>query len=347
MGLLSAAIFQGAGQGLNVLSQGMLRQVERDAEDDIWQKRTRLLSEIQRENAKAIRQDQYADEDARLPTRIAQEGKLTEARGKAQTAVDIERANNTQLQDAEAAKAARQQEQQIALLEQRRNDPRVKAAEKEEIDKKLEVLGRELRMREGSQIRVTNATRAAQEGEFGKLPPKVQAQYRALADQFKQLNAAKLKAIENQTWSPKTDEYQQQVEVQIRLVQERMNSLLSDGPNEGDAAIRAALIGGDKPGDSAASSPPARSSGAPQRVAPATAEAGASAEPAKADPYEGMSFAQRREAVLAATRAQSEDADLIRLQSQYKAALQANKGVEANNILAQINKLKRERYGKN
>jgi hypothetical protein len=59
MGLLSAAIFQGAGQGLNALSQGMFRQVEREAEEDIWQKRTRLLSEIQRENAKTAREDDF------------------------------------------------------------------------------------------------------------------------------------------------------------------------------------------------------------------------------------------------------------------------------------------------
>lgn len=346
MGLLSAAIFQGAGQGLNALSQGMFRQVEREAEEDIWQKRNRLLSEIQRENAKNIRKDDldFREQNAQR-ARAIQAGDIA-AQGEAQTAAEVARLNDPGLSAAQSEAARRAQEQQIALLEERRNDPRVKAAEKEEIDNKLEVLGRELRMREGSQIRVTNATRATQEGDFGKLPPKVQAQYRAAADQYKQLNAAKLKAIENQTWSPKTDEYQRQVEVQILLTQERMNSLLGDGPSEADAAIRAALLGGDKPSASGASASPARSAVAPQRVAPAAAESSAPIEPAKADPYEGMSFAQRREAVLAATKAQSEDSELNRLQSQYKAALQANKGAEANNILAQINKIKRERYGK-
>ena len=64
MGLLSAAFLQGAGQGLNVLGQGMLRGIERDDEQAMWEKRTKLLAEIQRDMAKTQRKDAFEFENS-------------------------------------------------------------------------------------------------------------------------------------------------------------------------------------------------------------------------------------------------------------------------------------------
>lgn len=159
MGLLSAAIFTGAGQGMQALSQGMFRQVEREAEDELWQKRTKMLAEIQRENARVQREDQAAFDDQRFPVRLDQERQTVAARGDAQTAAEVARLSNPDLTAAQSEAAARQQEQQIALLGQRRNDPRVQAAEKAEIDGKLALLREEAKIRGDAAIRVSNATR--------------------------------------------------------------------------------------------------------------------------------------------------------------------------------------------
>jgi hypothetical protein len=107
MGLLSAAIFQGAGQGLNALSQGMFRQVEREAEEDIWQKRNRLLSEIQRENAKNIRKDDldFREQNAQR-ARAIQAGDIA-AQGEAQTAAEVARLQDPGMIAARAAAAER------------------------------------------------------------------------------------------------------------------------------------------------------------------------------------------------------------------------------------------------
>lgn len=107
MGLLSAAFLQGAGQGLNVLGQGMLRGIEREDEQELWEKRTKLLAEIQRESAKGIRDDQAAHDDARFPVKLEQETQTVAARGKAQTAADVARANDSGMLAAEAAQAER------------------------------------------------------------------------------------------------------------------------------------------------------------------------------------------------------------------------------------------------
>ena len=118
MGLLSAAIFQGAGQGLNVLSQGMLRQVEREAEDDIWQKRTRLLSEIQRENAKVIREDDFRFRND--PTNVQAEVDTATTRARAAAGVAREEAVKTEtdpaLISAREAEAERQRARETARI---------------------------------------------------------------------------------------------------------------------------------------------------------------------------------------------------------------------------------------
>ena len=168
MGFKTAAFLGGAAQGLNVLGQGMLRQVERDAEQGIWEKRQALLSEIQRENARVGREDQAAFDDKRFPVKVEQEGLLVSARGKAQTAAEVAKLNSPELQGAQAEAATRAQEQQIALLEARSKDPRVQAAEKAEIDKKLDLLRRETGIRADGQIRVVNATESAREQRAAK-----------------------------------------------------------------------------------------------------------------------------------------------------------------------------------
>lgn len=56
MGMLSS-VMQGAAQGLNVLGQGMLKDIDRQQDQGIWEKRQALLAEIQRESAKTQRTD--------------------------------------------------------------------------------------------------------------------------------------------------------------------------------------------------------------------------------------------------------------------------------------------------
>jgi hypothetical protein len=160
MGMLTGAFLQGAGQGLNVLGQSMQRDLDRQTDEALFEKRTRMLAEIQRENAKTMRQDQYADDDARFPVRMEQEGKLTAARGAAQTEAEVTRATDPRLIAAKEAEAAAQTERELKRLEALSTDPRATAAQKREAEQKAAQLREEVKIRGDGAIRVANATRA-------------------------------------------------------------------------------------------------------------------------------------------------------------------------------------------
>lgn len=58
MGMLSASVLTGLGQGGQVLAGGMLREVERQADQSIWEKRATLLEDIRRRSAQNQRIDE-------------------------------------------------------------------------------------------------------------------------------------------------------------------------------------------------------------------------------------------------------------------------------------------------
>lgn len=144
MGLLSAAFLQGAGQGLNVLGQGMLRGIEREDEQEMWEKRTKLLAEIQRENAKTQRKDAFDFENS--PETVG--ASIKTATAKAEAAGEVSRkqgllnmtdpalreAQRTNADEDAAAQVRRRIEAATAEL----NDPGLTAAQEAAAKRKLE-----------------------------------------------------------------------------------------------------------------------------------------------------------------------------------------------------------------
>lgn len=164
MGMLTGAFLQGAGQGLNVLGQSMQRDLDRQDEQSMWERRTQLLGEIQRENATVQREDQAAFEDKRFPVRLDQERQTTTARGEAQTAVEVARATNPELIAAQDEAARKATQRDIDALVQKANNPDLTAAERRAALTKLEDLKAEVKIRGDGAIRVANATRVPKEG---------------------------------------------------------------------------------------------------------------------------------------------------------------------------------------
>ena len=158
MGMLTAFL-SGASRGLDVLGQGMLRDVERAREDDIWKKRQAVLAEIQRENARVAREDQAAFDDARFPVRMQQEGELTAARGKAQTQAEIDRLRNPDFVAAQDEATRQATQRAIDAAVQKANDPNLTEIQRREAKQKLDDLREEVRIRGDGAIRVANATR--------------------------------------------------------------------------------------------------------------------------------------------------------------------------------------------
>ena len=164
MGMLTGAFLQGAGQGLNVLGQSMQRDLDRQTDEAMFEKRTRMLAEIQRENATVQRQDQAAFEDQRFPVRLDQERQTMTVRGEAQTAAEVARATNPELIAARDEEARRATQREIDALVQRANNPDLSAAEQRKAAAELEKLKAEVKIRGDGAIRVANATRAPREG---------------------------------------------------------------------------------------------------------------------------------------------------------------------------------------
>jgi hypothetical protein len=113
MGMLSAAFLTGLGQGGQVLAGGMLKEVERQGEQDIWQKRQTLLAAIQRENAKNIQEDALTFRETNAPrTRALDAGDVT-ARGDAARGVKITDMTDPGVVAAEQAKAERDRAEKV------------------------------------------------------------------------------------------------------------------------------------------------------------------------------------------------------------------------------------------
>jgi hypothetical protein len=159
MGLLKAAIFQGASQGLNVLGQGMMRDIAQGQEQSIWEKRQALLAQIQRENAQNIREDDLNFRETNAPrARAIQAGDIA-AQGEAQTAAEVARLQNPGMLAAKDAEAAAQTERELKRLEALSTDPRATAAQKREAEARAAALREEVTIRGDGAIRVANATR--------------------------------------------------------------------------------------------------------------------------------------------------------------------------------------------
>jgi hypothetical protein len=192
MGLLKAAIFQGASQGLNVLGQGMMRDIAQGQEQSIWEKRQALLAQIQRENAQNIRQDDldFREQNAQR-ARAIQAGDIA-AQGEAQTAADLARRQNPGMLAADQAKADSDRANKVkdaqAVAEAQKQDTIAKGGDKAYISAlrtlaaasqgpdRTDYKGRELE-NAIKQIAVDNAKRAdGLRKEFGTATPERQKQ---------------------------------------------------------------------------------------------------------------------------------------------------------------------------
>lgn len=116
MGLLGAAFLQGAGQGLNVLGHGMLKGIEREDEQEMWEKRTKLLAEIQRESAKTIRKDafDFDNNPENVAAGVATATTRAEAAAKVSRGERVKDATDPGLLAAEADKVKRDRENKVA-----------------------------------------------------------------------------------------------------------------------------------------------------------------------------------------------------------------------------------------
>lgn len=105
MGMLSAALLTGLGQGGQVLAGGMLKEVERQAEQSIWEKRQKLLAEIQRESAQNQRID--ARDFSVAPETLAANDTVARAAGATARGVKLAELTDDRLNAAARDKADR------------------------------------------------------------------------------------------------------------------------------------------------------------------------------------------------------------------------------------------------
>ena len=98
--------------------------------------------------------------------------------------------------------------------------------------------------------------------------------------------------------------------------------------------------------DAASRPPPAAPVEAPAAPAPA---APAARPPAQATPQpssmQGLSFRERQQRLAAQTEAMAKDPDLLRLEDERKRQLRAGNAAAANNAIAEMKRIKAERYG--
>jgi len=222
MGMLGNAFLAGASQGLNVLGQGMLKDVERQQDQTIWEKRTALLSQIQRENAKVAREDQAAFDDQRFPTKLDQAKQLINAQGVAQREVRLADAQDTDLLNAEIKRAQAlsdaQLEQDINRTYSLATNPKMQEADRIATDRKMAALQRELNMRLQSQVSLHNATR----------PPKPQT----LSDKLLEIEGAigrPLTAPEKEAFAGVGKSDNKTQELRTKLAEEAASKLIEAG----------------------------------------------------------------------------------------------------------------------
>lgn len=164
MGMLGAAFLQGAGQGMNTLAAGMMRGVERDEEQTIWEKRAAMLEQLRRESAKTLRKDEFdfRNDPANVAAEVGTATTKAEAAGKVGrqqallTATDPDLRAAKKTNEDEDAAAAR--ERKLQDMEALANDPRATAAVRKEASLKAEALREEVRIRSDGAIRVARAT---------------------------------------------------------------------------------------------------------------------------------------------------------------------------------------------
>jgi hypothetical protein len=112
MGLLSNALFEGAGAGLQTMGAYMGKEVDRQQEEDIYAKRARMLADLQRETATNIRNDafEFANNPVNVDKAIQTETKKTEAAGRLARSEKAKELTDPDLIAAETAKKDREAE---------------------------------------------------------------------------------------------------------------------------------------------------------------------------------------------------------------------------------------------
>ncbi len=189
-----------------------------------------------------------------------------------------------------------------------------------------------------------SANRANRDAMDGlKLPAAVKAEIANLDKRESELAGAITKAQAEDTWNPEQSPGQKQLQANLAAVRMRRSQLIAPymAGGKGGNADPLGLMGGDKP---AAPSKPSQADvrkSEPKEAAPAA--------PAKPDPFAGMSFAERKQAILERERAAKERERAIKsspemqsLRQQHQAAIRAGDVVRANAIMDRINKMLRE-----
>jgi hypothetical protein len=108
---------------------------------------------------------------------------------------------------------------------------------------------------------------------------------------------------------------------------------------QGRQALLMQLMGGEPAAPAAPAAAAPAPAAAPARAAPAPAA------PAPASIMQGLSFRERQERLAAQTKAMESDPDLLRLEAMRKELLRAGKATEANNAIAEMKRIRAERYG--
>lgn len=195
-----------------------------------------------------------------------------------------------------------------------------------------------------NQAQAGSANRANRDAMDGlKLPAAVKAEIANLDKRESELAGAITKAQAEDTWNPEQSPGQKQLQANLAAVRMRRSQLIAPYLSDGKAgnADPLGLMGDGKPAAPAKPSQADVRKSEPKEAAPAA--------PSKPDPFEGMSFAERRQAILDRERAAKERERAIKsspemqsLRQQHQAAIRAGDVAKANAIMAQINKMLRE-----
>jgi len=131
------SLLQGVGQGVQTIGQAGMRYADKTLDEDIANRRARMLADLQREYKGLDREDQAAFSDARAPVVLEQEQKRALAASATATEAETRRLGDAGLNSAKDEEAKRVAQRAIDAATQKLNDPGLTAAEQKAAQREL------------------------------------------------------------------------------------------------------------------------------------------------------------------------------------------------------------------
>lgn len=175
---------------------------------------------------------------------------------------------------------------------------------------------------------------------FDRLPDGVKAQAKQISEELKDINKAIVEAQAQGTWDPAGNKGQSDLAVTKAALQARLHSILDPSAGKDPLGLFSAEAPGGTRSTDGASDEKKPTKGRRTREERLEELGPAPTEPDPAD------FRARRAALLNRQTGASDDPELQSMAGQVKELLRSGRAVEANNLIAKIEKLKTERYGR-